>query len=478
MARILKARYFPRDGFLDGVVGRRPSYAWRSILHGRELLKQGLVKDIGNGEATRVWLDNWVVETIPRPPNYHPDAMVDLTMTVSDLLDQDTGLWNVNLIRQIVAEEDVERVLKVKPNLSRVDSFKWCFANNGFYNSKSGYKLLQELQDLQAPTSNNMPLLERRLWSSLWKAKAPPKLRHFLWRILSGALAVKQQLCTRGIQIDPTCSICGEAPESICHMLFHCPRAREVWNRSQLPLPPAGFSLSSTFLNIHYLFMCSRNKTLRPEIRLAFPWILWQIWKARNILSFEQVRFSAVEILEKAVEEANVWHKLHNTEVAVSTQLPAAPTRLGCSWSAPTSTCGSSWIVRDTRGQVLCHSRRMFSTILSEAQAAIETFSWAVQAMIDLKFHKMIFEFSSTALHHLLNQGSTVSVVRDRISNIYTLFLSFETCNVGWVPVGCNSIALEISNSVIKDQRRQSYVAHQGPSWLQDLIQREAMLAS
>lgn len=91
IARILKAKYFPRVGFLDGNIGRRPSYAWRSILHGRELLKQGLIKEIGNGEDTRVWLDNWIVETIPRPPNYHQDSLVDLTLSVRDLIDQDTG---------------------------------------------------------------------------------------------------------------------------------------------------------------------------------------------------------------------------------------------------------------------------------------------------------------------------------------------------------------------------------------------------
>ena len=54
---------------------------------------------------------------------------------------------------------------------------------------------------------NAQPPLERQLWSNLWKTKAPPKLKHFLWRVNSGALAVKARLQTRGIQVNPVCSV-------------------------------------------------------------------------------------------------------------------------------------------------------------------------------------------------------------------------------------------------------------------------------
>lgn len=338
-----------------------------------------------------------------------------------------------------------------------------------------------------------MPPLEKGLWSSLWKEKTPPKLRHFLWRILSGALAVKQQLRSRCIQIDPICSLCGEEPQSICHMLFHCPRAKEVWSLSNFPLPPTGFSRTSTFLNLHYLFMTSRNKSLQPRIRLAFPWILWHIWKARNILAFEKVHFSAGEILEKALAEAAVWLKLHNAESSTGTALSASSPRqerwikppdsfvkcnVGCSWSAASSSCGSSWIVRDSNGNALCHSRRMFSRIYSASQAALATYSWAVEAMTDLKFQRLIFEFSSKELSNILLKGSPITEVRFQVQNIRNLFHSFEIGTESYVPERCSSIALEISKSVIRDNRQQSYVAHQGPAWLHDRIQCEASLST
>lgn len=48
--------------------------------------------------------------------------------------------------------------------------------------------------------------------------------------IMFGALAVKQQFSFRGIPIDRSCSLCHQGPKSICHMLFHCPLAKEVWD--------------------------------------------------------------------------------------------------------------------------------------------------------------------------------------------------------------------------------------------------------
>lgn len=64
------------------------------------------------------------------------------------------------------------------------------------------------------------------MWSNIWKIKAPAKIKHFFWKSLSGALAVKEQLQTRGSPIDPTCQSCRARVESICHVLFLCDKAR------------------------------------------------------------------------------------------------------------------------------------------------------------------------------------------------------------------------------------------------------------
>ena len=157
-------------------------------------MKQGLLQEIGNGEESRVWLDNWLLPSVPRPPRYHQNAIVDLTLRVSDLIDGQTETWDHNLVRQLIDEEDVNLVLNTKINLSRADKLIWGLSKNGKYDVKSGYKLIDSLLELDNQQINAQPPLERQLWCNLWKTKAPPKLKHFLWRVNSGALAVKARL--------------------------------------------------------------------------------------------------------------------------------------------------------------------------------------------------------------------------------------------------------------------------------------------
>lgn len=56
LARILQHRYFPRYSFLECGIGTRPSYAWRSIQHGRELSSKDWCISLGIVQAQKLGL--------------------------------------------------------------------------------------------------------------------------------------------------------------------------------------------------------------------------------------------------------------------------------------------------------------------------------------------------------------------------------------------------------------------------------------
>jgi hypothetical protein len=83
-ARVLKARYFADKDFMDAKCPKKASFTWRSILHGRELLKEGVVWRVGDGEKVRVWDHNWIPRSyLGRPLSIKPNKVVN---KVSELL--------------------------------------------------------------------------------------------------------------------------------------------------------------------------------------------------------------------------------------------------------------------------------------------------------------------------------------------------------------------------------------------------------
>ena len=84
-ARILKSVYFPNSSILDANIGSHPSQVWRAILDGMYIMKQGLIRRIGDGSQTEIWSTNW----IPRAELMRPlfSRVLDPPQLVAELID-------------------------------------------------------------------------------------------------------------------------------------------------------------------------------------------------------------------------------------------------------------------------------------------------------------------------------------------------------------------------------------------------------
>jgi hypothetical protein len=57
VSHIFREKYYPNGSFQSANLGRRPSYAWRSIWASRKLLQEGMRWRVGDGKSIRIWHD-------------------------------------------------------------------------------------------------------------------------------------------------------------------------------------------------------------------------------------------------------------------------------------------------------------------------------------------------------------------------------------------------------------------------------------
>lgn len=122
-----------------------------------------------------------------------------------------------------------------------VDKYIWAYTNNGSYTIKSGYWFMANYPTVPSPIAT--PQNERRnnLKHKVWRLKTMPKIKMFIWRVLSGVLALANRLNSRGLSLDATCKLCSSAEETINHVMFQCDAATELWEVARLPSPTSGF---------------------------------------------------------------------------------------------------------------------------------------------------------------------------------------------------------------------------------------------
>lgn len=93
LSRVINSRYYTHSEFLNEELGKKTSFGWKSILHGRELLNLGLKQKIGNGDSISVWIGHWIFDDHWRPPLIK-NRTIDLLLMVKDLIDPGTRGWN------------------------------------------------------------------------------------------------------------------------------------------------------------------------------------------------------------------------------------------------------------------------------------------------------------------------------------------------------------------------------------------------
>lgn len=229
LARCLLGKYCHSEMLMNCQASSASSHGWRSVLVGRDLLKQQLGWMVGSGESISVWNDPWLSNSEQMRP-YGPAPEALQLLKVSDLIQQDTYEWDTGKIDQLIPFHK-EKILKVKPNILRGDdSLVWLKNSTGEYSTRSGYLTITQEKAANLPQNPTTPTD----WlPSVWNIKTAEKIKVFLRKSLQCVLPVGEQFAIRNIPVSPLCTRCN-AVETVNHLLFQCPYAEKVWTLASL----------------------------------------------------------------------------------------------------------------------------------------------------------------------------------------------------------------------------------------------------
>ena len=105
----------------------------------------------------------------------------------------------------------------------------WSFSKKGNYIIKSGYYVGKQLRMEESNTGET--LVQRTngsLWSQIWKANVPNKIKFFYWRACLNILPTQDNLVGRRAVEEAWCCFCQNDTESVLHVLWGCGVAQDV----------------------------------------------------------------------------------------------------------------------------------------------------------------------------------------------------------------------------------------------------------
>lgn len=83
---------------------------------------------------------------------------------VSDLLDPYTGSWDIEPVKDIFWEEDVNNILAIPVHAGREDSVAWHFDHKGVLSVKSAYHVLEDEAEILRVRQKGESSTSRSMW--------------------------------------------------------------------------------------------------------------------------------------------------------------------------------------------------------------------------------------------------------------------------------------------------------------------------
>ncbi|XP_056852939.1 uncharacterized protein LOC130502211 [Raphanus sativus] len=277
----------------------------------------------------------------------------------------------------------------------------------------------------------------------IWSIKTSPKLKDFLWKVANKAIPVSRNLERRGCPAF-RCKKCGGEEDDL-HTFLLCPLAKTVWDLAPLLERP-----EESLTSIDTLISLVNKSITLPPVGLyvpLWPWILWQLWKARNNLFFDNRSITGEEVLHKAIKDAKEWQDAQTEGVTTKQQTPNQSTRsatplqlsgtichVDAAWKQETKTCGIGGVFTGAyipSPPIISYSRRFISSALIAEALAVRS---AVMMAASSNIQSLTVLSDSQVLILLLKAKDSRPALHGIMSDIYHLSRLFKTLSFYFIP--------------------------------------------
>ncbi|KAH9776449.1 putative reverse transcriptase/RNA-dependent DNA polymerase [Citrus sinensis] len=387
-------------------LGSNPSYIWRSILWGRQIICAGSRWRIGNGQDVHIHKANW----IPKPFTFK--HVIKPTMPsealVSELINGE-NCWDEELIYRHFDKMDADVITQIPlPRRSREDELIWHYGTSGQYTVKSGYQTALKIRFPAMPSSSESSKNE---WNIIWSLALPKKIIIFVWRAAKNLLSSAENLWKRKIVQEPTCQLCKMGIENVVHALVDCKAAKKVWRLSlfvnDIQAAPGQDILS--------LLHGVKRMRSNADVDL-FVAILWAKWNARNQWLFKGKRENPQSVVAKAEAVMEAFKRMqpsadvsHGKQQKVA-QLGWNPPQKGfvkintdAATNSEKNLVGLEAVIRDETGQVTAAAIKVSKFHGSVAYAEAKAMEWGLQVAKDTHVKDVIMESDSQEVVSLVN---------------------------------------------------------------------------
>ncbi|GJW52155.1 RNA-directed DNA polymerase, eukaryota, reverse transcriptase zinc-binding domain protein [Tanacetum coccineum] len=289
--KVIKAIY-GEDGNLNKDVSGGVRTCWTSIVH-----------ELGNGENTLFWVDNWyeggvIKELLPRmfALELNKNATVSSKLNASSL---------DNSFRRKARSGIEEMQLNSLAEISRMttlvpceDRYVWTLESDGVFSVASIRKEIDgnRFQDVSLPTR--------------WVKSVPIKVNIIAWKVKSNALPTRFNISRRGMDIDSiVCPICNAGVESTNHIFFQCVVVRQIMRKIS-----SWWNIDYSDVNSYeewrvWLVSIRIQSKLKGVLEGVYYGLWWYMWNFRNKLLFDKKIPEKALIFDNLVSSSFYWCK-------------------------------------------------------------------------------------------------------------------------------------------------------------------------